>query len=162
MMRIIPLTIKQANTFIVAFHRHHKPVQGHRFSIGLVHSGSLVGVAVIGRPVGRGCDAYMTAEVTRLATDGTKNACSALYGAAARIARGMGFAKIQTYLLETEPGTSLKASGWSLIAKTAGGEWKHTSGPRRTDQPNCPKQRWERELNPPIDFPTTGGTDHDD
>ena len=40
-------------------------------------------------------------EVTRLCTDGTKNACSFLYGAAARIAKEMGYKQIQTYILES-------------------------------------------------------------
>lgn len=100
----------------------------------------------MGRPVSRGCDPYYTAEVTRLVTNGTKNACSILYAASARICKEMGFEVIQTYILDTETGVSLKAAGWSFVAATAGGQWKHTSGPRRTDQPNCPKQRWEKRL----------------
>lgn len=80
-------------------------------------------------------------------TDGTKNACSILYAAAARACKAMGFKSIQTYILQDELGTSLKASGWVKVADTAGGQWKHTSGPRRTDQPTEPKQRWEKELN---------------
>jgi hypothetical protein len=88
----------------------------------------------------------LTAEVTRLATDGTKNACSILYAAAARACKAMGFSRIQTYILQDELGTSLKASGWVKVADTFGREWKHTAGPRRTDQPNGSKQRWEKAL----------------
>jgi hypothetical protein len=59
----------------------------------------------------------------------------------------MGYKKIQTYILESELGTSLKASGWIMEAVTAGGQWKHTDGkPRRTDQPTKPKQRWAKLL----------------
>lgn len=145
-MKTVPLTLKQANAVVERLHRHHKPVRGCRFCIGVEVDGTLVGVAIVGRPVARGCDPYLTAEVTRLATDGTKNACSFLYGACARIAKAMGFALIQTYILDSEPGTSLTAAGWSKVADTAGGQWKHTSGPRRTDQPIVPKQRWQREL----------------
>lgn len=111
-MRIIPLTLKQANELVASIHRHHKPVQGHRFSIGVEVNGTIVGAAIVGRPVARGCDAYMTAEVSRLVTNGHKNACSFLYSAAARIAKEMGFDKIQTYILEEESGISLVASGW--------------------------------------------------
>lgn len=93
-------------------------------------------------------DPYHIAEVTRLCTDGSKNACSFLYAAAARVAKEMGFEKIQTFILETEPGTSLKAAGWQLASYTEGGQWIHTKGSRRTDQPTCPKQRWEKCLNP--------------
>jgi hypothetical protein len=109
----------------------------------------MVGACSVGRPVARGCDPYLTAEVTRLVTDGTKNACSILYAASARACAAMGFKVIQTYILEGEPGTSLKASGWRFDGMTAGGDWNHSkayAGKRRTDQPQGPKQRWIKEL----------------
>ncbi len=143
-LRVRPLTIKQLNALVAKLHRHHKPVQGHRFSIGVELDGVLVGACSVGRPVSRGCDPYHVAEVTRLVTDGTKNACSILYAAAARACAAMGFEKIQTYILEDELGTSLKAAGWVLDGTTDGGQWVHTSGERRTDQPTCPKQRWAK------------------
>lgn len=147
-LRIVPLTLKQLNTGVITLHRHHKPVQGHRFSLGCMSGDFLVGACSVGRPVARGCDAYFTAEVTRLVTDGTKNACSMLYAAAARSCHAMGFKKIQTYILAEELGTSLKASGWVKVADTAGGQWLHTDGKlRRTDQPTTTKQRWEKALN---------------
>lgn len=103
---------------------------------------------MVGRPVARGCDPDTIAEVTRLATDGTRNACSFLYSAAARACQAMGFTKIQTYILDTEDGTSLRAAGWKYEATTAGGQWKVAGGkPRRTDQPTCPKHRYSRVLN---------------
>lgn len=59
----------------------------------------------------------------------------------------MGYKKIQSYILESESGLSLKAAGWELEGKTAGGQWKRPGGsPRRTDQPNCPKFRWAKQL----------------
>ncbi len=71
-----------------------------------------------------------------------------LYSAAARAAKAMGFLKIQTYILETETGTSLKASGWKLEGKTIGGDWNTPSrGNRRTDQPMCNKLRYSKLLN---------------
>lgn len=148
-MRVVPLTLKQLNAFVEAHHRHHKPVRGHRFSIGAVDTeGNLVGACSVGRPVARGCDPYLVAEVTRLVTDGTYNACSILYGAAARACKAMGFVYIQTYVLDSEPATSLKASGWRFDGMTAGGHWKHTKGAaRRSDQPETPKQRWVKDLN---------------
>lgn len=118
--------------------------------MGVQVDGKLVGACSVGRPVARGCDAYLTAEVTRLVTDGTRNACSILYAAAARACAAMGFKRIQTYILDTEPGTSLKASGWKMESTTAGGDWNHSkayAGTRRTDQPQCPKQRWGKELS---------------
>ena len=151
MLVIIPLSLSQANTLVTKLHRHHKKVQGHRFSIGAVDdTGILHGACIVGRPVARGCNPYTTAEVTRLVTDGTKNACSFLYSAAARIAREMGFAKIQTYILETETGVSLLASGWAFEARTSGGDWNHSAayaGKRRIDQPLCPKMRYAKVLS---------------
>jgi hypothetical protein len=54
----------------------------------------------------------MVAEVLRCCTDGTRNACSWLYGAAARIAAELGFERIQTFVLDSESGVSLNAAGW--------------------------------------------------
>jgi len=147
-LKVVPVELKEANAFIAELHRHHKPVQGHRFSIGAQKDGKLVGVACIGRPVARLTPAKEVLEVTRLCTDGTKNACSILYAAAARVGKEMGYKKIQTFILETELGASLKASGWVHDGTSPGGQWKHTDGkPRRTDQPTCPKHRYVRKLN---------------
>ena len=146
-MKIVPVELKEANNFIESLHRHHKPVQGHRFSIGVEKEGKLVGVACIGRPVARLTNQKEVLEVTRLCTDGTRNACSALYSAAARIGKEMGYKKIQTFILDEEPGFSLKASGWEYDGWSQGGQWKHTHGkPRRTDQPTCPKHRYAKKL----------------
>ena len=156
-MRLVPITLKDANTFVGKCHRHHKPDRGHKFSIGL-QNGELCGVVIVGRPKGRGADNGFTAEVTRLCTDGTKNACSMLYAAAARACRAMGYDKIQTYILETETGDSLRAAGWEYETDTDGGQWYYVHGQvqremlpefcgiRRTDQPICKKQRWVKHL----------------
>ena len=144
-MRVVPLTLKQANDLVAQLHRHHKPVQGHRFSIGAEVNGVLCGAAVVGRPQARMTDQYRTVEVLRLVTDGTKNACSFLYGASARVAREMGFDTIQTFILESEPGTSLRATGWKFDGYSAGGTWNRPSrGNRRDDQPQEPKSRYVR------------------
>lgn len=147
-MRIIPATLKQANEMITSLHRHHKPVTGHRFSIACEDENGIHGVAVVGRPVARQVDQYHVAEVTRLVTDGTKNACSMLYSACARASDSMGFDFIQTTILDTEPGTSLKASGWHFDHKIKGRDWNCPSrNGRRTDQPMCDKQVWVKELS---------------
>jgi hypothetical protein len=148
-LSVVPLTLAQANDLVARWHRHHKPVRGHRFSIGVVDQyGVWHGAAIIGRPTGRKNPQYTWAEVTRLVTDGTKNACSCLYSAAARAAKGMGFERIQTFILEDEPGTSLKAAGWEFECWSEGGDWNVPSrGGRRVDQPQGRKQRWKKELN---------------
>lgn len=146
---IVPLTLKEANDLVAQWHRHHKPCRGHRFSVGAYDGNELVGAAIVGRPVAREVDWRVVCEVSRLVTNGTKNACSFLYGACARVAKALGFQKIQTYILDDEPGTSLKASGWLFDGFTSGGNWNHSkknAGTRREDQPMCPKQRWVKVL----------------
>jgi len=151
---IRPCTLAEANRLVAALHRHHKPCVGHRFSIKcLCQDGALHGCAIVGRPVAREVPQYATAEVLRLVTDGTGNACSYLYGAAARVAREMGFLSIQTYILDAEPGTSLRAAGWMLTGTTAGGNWNHSRRKgRREDQPMSAKQRWVKQLSAPTLF----------
>lgn len=151
-MTIVPLTLKQANALVGELHRHHKPVHAHRFSIGARKGDKLVGAAIVARPVAHNTPQYEVAEVVRLVTDGTKNAPSSLYGASARAAKAMGFWKIQTFILEDEPGTSLIAAGWEFDGWTDGGDWNRPSrGGRRTDQPQGRKQRWKKILNPRIE-----------
>ena len=146
-VRVVPLTLREANDLVARWHRHHKPVQGHRFSLGLMDDeGVFHGAVVCGRPVARlAGNPREVLEVTRLVTDGTRNGCSMLYAASANAAKAMGFRRIQTYILESEPGTSLKASGWVDEGPAGGGQWKHTDGKaRRTDQPTERKARWAK------------------
>lgn len=146
---IFPMTLRQANTLIVAWHRHHKPVKGCRFCIGVrAVDGVVHGAAIIGRPTARLNPQYDWAEVTRLVTDGTHNACSKLYGATARICKEMGFKRIQTFILDSESGVSLRAAGWVFDGYSDGGDWNRPSrGGRRTDQPQEPKQRWTKTFD---------------
>ena len=111
MLTVKPMSLADANGFVAEHHRHHKPVRGHKFSLGCMANGRLAGVAIVGRPVSRYLDDGLTLEVNRLCTDGTKNACSFLYGAAARAAKVLGYHRIVTYILDTESGVSLRASG---------------------------------------------------
>jgi hypothetical protein len=146
-MEIVPLTLDEANTLVRVLHRHHDPVHAHRFSIGLKMNGALVGAAICGRPTGQKNPHYDWLEVLRLATNGTPNACSKLYGSCARIAKEMGFFRIQTFILhKTEPGTSLKAAGWIFDHVSEGGNWKNRPG--RSGKNNEPKERWIKILNP--------------
>ena len=142
-MAICPVDLAEANAFVRALHRHHGNVVGHKFSIGAVLAGKIVGVAIIGRPVARMRDDGATLEVTRLCTDGTKNACSFLYGAAARAAFALGYRRIGTYILASEPGTALKGAGWRQVGETAGGSWSRGSRPRIDTHPLEPKLLFE-------------------
>ena len=140
-MKVVPLTLKQANAFVIQNHRHHGKVQGCKFCIGAVDDkGELRGVAITGRPVSRYLDDGATAEITRLCTDGYRNACSFLYAACVRIAKEMGYKKVITYILITENGASLKAAGWLEQGICGGGNWNVKSRPRM-DSPNVCKKR---------------------
>jgi hypothetical protein len=147
MLKAIPTTLAEANSFVGAFHRHHKAVVGHRFSFGVESCGKLVGTVICGRPVARKTDQYRVAEVTRLCTDGTPNACSFLYGAAAKICKIMGFSRIQTFILPNENGVSLKAAGWKFdgVCNSSGAGFKSRAGRRNDIHP--PKHRWIKNLS---------------
>jgi hypothetical protein len=131
----VRIELAEANAFVEQWHRHHCPVQGHLFSLGATLDDEIVGVAIVGRPVSRLRDDKLTAEVTRLCTDGTKNACSFLYGAAARATFALGFKRIGTYILATERGVSLYGAGWRLIGETAAESWSRSSRPRVDKHP---------------------------
>lgn len=144
-LALAPVGLDEANAFVRALHRHHGDVIGHKFSLGAALLDKIVGVVIVGRPVSRHRDDGMTLEVTRLCTDGTKNACSFLYGAAARAAFALGYKRIGTYILASEPGTSLVAAGWRMIGETAGGSWSRGSRPRVDTHPLEPKLLFEVE-----------------
>lgn len=133
----------EAANFVHKHHRHHTPPAGHKFSLAAVSEGEIVGVVIVGRPVARMRDDGLTLEVTRLCTTGHRNACSFLYGAAARAAFALGYRRIGTYILKSEPGTTLKAAGWKLIGETAGGSWDTPSRRRADKHPTEPKLLFE-------------------
>lgn len=147
MLKTVPISLKAANTFVAEHHRHHKPVVGHKFSIGCVQEGRLVGVAIVGRPVSRYLDNGLTLEVYRLCTTGEKNVCSMLYAAAARAAKAMGYQKIITYTLDTEPGTSLRAAGWVCAGHAGGERWTGQCRPAIDLYPAQKKLRYEKVLS---------------
>ena len=138
--QVSPIRLSAANDFIFRLHRHHKEVQGHKFSLAAWKNGKIVAVVIVGRPVARKTDDGIRLEVTRLCSDGTRNACSFLYGLARRVCSIMGYAALQTFIMETEPGSSLRASDWEIIGETGGKSWsvktrqrtdKHALGKRR-------------------------------
>jgi hypothetical protein len=148
-----------ANAFIRAHHRHHQPVRAFQryFQLGVAADGKLVGIAIVGPPVARMLDRRTICEVSRCCTDGTPHAASLLYAAAARIARDLGYQRIQTYVLAEESGVSLRAAGWEIDATTTGKPWAHhevrqlrlDGSTRRQDQPTGDKVRWARALATP-------------
>ena len=117
------MTLKAACRYVEAHHRHNRPPHGALFAVGVTSDGAVCGVAVVGRPVARGLQDGFTCEVVRLCTEGRYNACSILYGACRRAARALGYRRIVTYTLAGEPGTSLKASGWTRAAEVKAATW---------------------------------------
>lgn len=158
-LTVVPVSLAEANAFVEAHHRHHRKVVGHKFSIGVVdESGEMRGIAIVGRPVSRHRDDGFTLEVTRLATDGCANAPSSLYSAAWRAARAMGYRRIGTYTLATEPGTSLRAAGWRVVHEVRGASWSRTGRPRTDKHPTVDKRLWEPDLQPRSASPGSAGS----
>jgi hypothetical protein len=142
-LEIVPIGLDEANAFVAQHHRHHQPVPGHKFSIGVALDGKIVGVAIVGRPVARMLDDGWTLEVNRTCTDGTKNANSCLYGACRRAAFALGYKKLLTYTLPEESGASLTAAAWKCIGSRGGGSWSVPSRPRVDKHPLQKKLLWE-------------------
>ncbi len=164
-MIAVPMELKDAQNYINTYHRHHQAAHRDKFRIAAMEDGKIVGVVQVGRPVSRVLDDSNTLEVLRLCSDGTKNVCSFLYSKAAKVAKEMGYKKIITYILESEPGTSLKATGWHCEATHVGGsDWNVPSRPREViasqlslfpEKPKYPvdekKQRWVKILGGEVD-----------
>lgn len=143
-LKITPIHFKEACEFVSNHHRHHKKPIGHKFSISVCNEqNQIVGVCIVGRPVSRHLDNGWTLEVTRLATDGTNNACSCLYSAAWRVAKHMGYKRLITYILDTEPGTSLSAANWKCVGEAGGGSWNCKTRPRIDKHPTQKKLLFE-------------------
>lgn len=136
MLRIVPCTFRDACKYIKDNHRHHPPTTGCKFCVSVYNDDLLVGVAVAGRPVSRYLDDGFTLEINRVCTDGTRNACSMLYGACVRIAKDMGYKKVITYILDSESGASVKAANFVEDGITGGVKW---TGERDRQQPIPPQ-----------------------
>lgn len=142
-LSLVPMTITEAKAYVAEHHRHHDPPVSALFAIGCSDGSKVCGVAIVGRPVARMLQDDFTAEVTRLCTDGTRNACSILYAAAWRAARALGYRRLVTYTLPEEGGASLRAAGWRLVGEAGGGSWSRKDRPRVDTHPTQTKLRWE-------------------
>ena len=150
-LRVVPITLREANAYIAENHRHHGETRGCILVAAVADEHDEVrGVAIAGRPVARLLQDGYTAEVTRLCTDGAPNACSMLYRALWRACRAVGYLRLVTYTLPQEGGTSLRAAGFELVGEAGGGTWNRANGRPRVDlHPLQEKLRWE--LNAPLD-----------
>jgi hypothetical protein len=143
-LSLVPVTLAEANAFVAQWHRHHKPVPGAKFCVGVADDGGhICGVAIVGRPVSRMADDGWTLEVNRTCTDGTRNANSLLYGAARRAAWALGYKRLITYTLPEEGGASLRAAGFRNLGEAGGGAWSRKSRPRIDTHPQQKKLKWE-------------------
>lgn len=142
-LELTPITLAEANAFVARHHRHHRPTAGHIISVAVSDGETVRGVAIVGRPLARMLDDGWSAEVLRVATDGARNACSMLYGAAWRAVRALGYRRLVTYTLPAEGGASLRAAGWRCIGEAGGGSWSRKGRPRVDLHPMQTKIRWE-------------------
>ena len=146
LINIVPISLKNANSFVTMYHRHNKRVTGHKFSLGLMHDDELIGVAIVGRPIARLLDTGDNLEILRVCIKpgAQKGANSKLYARCRRIGQLMGFKKIITYTLETESQSSLKAVGARIDGKTKPQEWSRKSRKRESQSIYKQKKiRWE-------------------
>lgn len=150
-LRLQPISLAEANEFVRQNHRHHSPVPGAKFCLCVSDGENIRGVAIVGRPVSRMLDDGWTLEVNRMATDGAKNACSILYGAAWRAALALGYRRIVTYTLPEEGGSSLRGSGWNCMGESGGGKWSRRSRKRTDNHPLQTKIRWGKTIGAPAD-----------
>jgi hypothetical protein len=124
-----------------------------------VAGGYCRGIAICGRPTNRNnAGSGQTVEVLRLACDDTANVASALLGACARTAKAMGAARIITYTLESESGTSLRAAGWVREADRIRTFW-HTGHTRaravQREHMAAGKVRWALNFRAPVEYEHT-------
>lgn len=145
-LRLRPWTVKRAHAlqFVKDVHRKLPNVQGAMWCVSVRSGSEIVGVALVGWPSQvQTNDEIDHLRVLRVAVkEGYKNACSMLYGAAWRAARAMGCTSMDTFTLQEEPGTSLRAAGWIEDGLTAGGEYSRKSRPRKKQVDARPKRRW--------------------
>jgi hypothetical protein len=152
MMRIVPLKLREANDFVEQWHRHSARTSndGGKFAIGLEHEGSLIGVAIVGRPIARLLQVEGAAELLRLCTspEAPKGSGSKLYARAKRIWQLMGGTKVHTYTLDREGGATMRGAGiHEGAAAVDGGQWDR---PNRVRAHKAiydePKLRWTETL----------------
>ena len=153
MLNLRACTIKEARRFVGEHHRHNRPPVGGRFAVAVERDGEVVAVGIAGQPVARLLDDGATIEVTRCCTDGTQNSASMVYGALCRAAKALGYKRAVTYTLETEIGSSLRASNWRRDGETRPQAWDRPSRSRPAVDlfgeslvPLGPKVRWIRDL----------------
>lgn len=141
-LEIRPIHLRPAREYVELHHRHNIPPVGGKFAVSCWDNERLCGVAICGRPIARMYDDGRCLEIYRNCTDGTRNACSKLYGACVRIARDMGYDRVITYTLASENGASLKASNFVNEGEAGSVTWTGTRKRNYYISPAEMKNRW--------------------
>lgn len=145
-LTVVPVEYSTAALMVRAWHRHHRPPPGHKYSIGLDLDGELVGAIIVGRPVARHYDDGATLEVTRsVVAPDIPNGNSMLYGAAWRAAKALGYRRLITYTQDGESGASLRGAGWKVVAERPPRKGWDTPSRRRlpSDNDGIARTLWE-------------------
>ncbi len=126
----IPLSLREANDFVQAYHRHNGRTvrDGGKFAIGCSTGEEMIGVAIVGNPISATYMDGYTAEVLRVCTSDNAplGANSFLYSRCWVACRAMGYARLITYTLKIESGASLRGAGWRVLHETKNGhnDWE--------------------------------------
>ncbi len=152
LMRIVPLTLRQANDFVEAHHRHSARTSndGGKFAIGLERAGELIGAAIVGRPVARMLQEEGAAELLRCCVSeaAPRGACSKLAARAKRLWQLMGGTRLVTYTLSTESGASMRGAGFEAEATVRARHWDTPSRRRGWREiEGADKQRWSTNID---------------
>jgi len=132
-LHLVPVKWPTVVDGVKRWYRHSQPPLGDLgIRVGVADQDQVLhGVGCVGRPVARAYDDGLTVEVTRVATDGTRNACSMIYGALVRAALALGYTRVITYTQEGESSASLRGAGWKVVAqRPARGGWDTPARPR--------------------------------
>ena len=144
----------ETRAFIARHHAHCLPPVTWRFGATIYNGPTVLGLAIVGNPVARAFMGRGIVEVNRVCLrrdlpDALRwNAASMLYAWCAREAQCRGWRKIITYTRADEPGTSLRAAGWTREATIRGRGWHNRKRLRSNANAWIDKVRWARTLFP--------------
>ncbi len=153
-LRLDRIAFRDVRRFIDRHHEHLAGPTGWRYGQGIWNGPDLIGVVTVGQPLARAFDPHQVVEVTRLCVRRDRadalrwNACSQLYGWAAREAQQRGFRCIISYTRQDEDGGTLRAVGWHCDGPAGGRSWNWRGRPRVDRAPPFPRLRWSREFTP--------------
>lgn len=143
-LELRPIGTREASEVVRRLHRHLPRVVGGLFACSVFVDGELVGVGVASQPKAPRSRDGFTVEITRIATDGHRNACSKLYGALCRAAAAVGYRKAVTFTRLDESGISLRAAGFAEDGLTREQSWDRPSRSRSVELSQV--RRWVRVL----------------